>query len=436
MAFHTKCSAFLSLAIAIAGLVGMTHTAPAMAGSGWVSAGAPQAGKQCETDAINNSGEEVGYCLPANDNGPEVAWVSLNQGTPTKLAPLAANEGCQADAVAANGVISGYCLDTHGVQFAVTWASPASTPTKLAPLPLLSGLNLAPDVATFSAGENQSGAVVGGSTGALGSEDSTVVMWPASSGNPIQVSSYGDNCDPVDITDSNGSGGQPNVAMNCPDPANPGTSYGKVAQYTCALNLLCGYNAAVLPIPTGYANCEVEAMNNALQAVGTCHTQAPANGQAQEQAAYWASPTSQPVLLQAVTGQSGTPSSEADGINNNGNVLVEFQTSAGVTNIAYWVPSSTTATSIPLLSGGLRDWPVDISDTSNRVVFNSEINVGGLVEEHGAYWTPGAAQATDAGTYNGGSSSEFNAISPNGVYGAGIAPGSLGNENAVVITAF
>ncbi|MFC3652668.1 hypothetical protein ACFONN_14010 [Dyella humi] len=334
----------------------------------------PSGEKQCSADDINDSNAVVGSCIPANATNPSVAWYAATRGTtPTLLQPLATGQDCNADALADQGTIVGSCTDANNRSFGVIWNTPTSAPVKLAPLPILSGLNLAPDVATGATGYNLSGDVVGES--ASGSGVATAVLWPAMTGTPIIVSSYGDNCSAVDVNGTNegpSGAGHPSVALNC--PTSTGLVQGKLAQYTAGL-LGYAYTATTLPLPTGATHCTVAALNDALQAVGTCHFPAPDH----PQTAYWPSPTSTPNLLTV----SGNARNGADFINAPGNVVFEYQTTSGDSSAGFWIPTSNTVTLIPPLPGGVRTVAEGLGDNGTVTLTSEDSNENW----EGAKWT-------------------------------------------------
>jgi hypothetical protein len=366
------------------------------------------AGLQCVVSGINNSGVGVGTCTPGNATGPSVAWVAPTLGTEIPLPPLTSGQSCRALDIDNAGVITGVCLDADNVAFAVTWnaGAPSSPPVFLDPLPGF--LGLAADVRTTPTADNQAGAVAGESISAAG--NLTAVLWPAGSGSPIAVSSPGDNCIAADVNTP--ASGAPSVALNCPNAA--GTVTAKIVT-----SGLLGYAASPLPIPSGATYCSVTEINNAQQAVGTCHFPAPDT----PTTAYWVNCASSPTLITL----AGSPRNGGEFINNLGHVVFDYQDASGQVNSGFWNPTTGSVTLIPPLSGGVQAVAAGLSD-NDTVLVNSEDSAENV---ESATWTPSASTVA-VGFYGGGQVSALGAISQSGAFAGGGAEDSSQNHDAVV----
>jgi hypothetical protein len=315
--------------------------------------------------------------------------------------------------IANNGVVIGSCRNASNVSFAVTWSAsaPADAPLELAPLTGLLGLD--PDVSDKATGYNQDGAVMGVSINSSGA--GTAVLWANGSGVATQVSTVGDNCLPIDMNDDSAT--TPTLVLNCPN-AN-GTATPKFAQAT---GLLGTYVTTALALPAGASYCTVSGTNDALQAVGTCHTAAPD----EPKAAYWSSFTSAPTLLSTL---SGGARNFGEFINNQGHIIFTEQTGTGQYEAGFWDPSTSTVTMIPPLTGGTTDTVEALADNDTAVV-NSE---DGSQNVEAATWTS-ATGITALGFAGGGLASRIVDMSQNGGYAAGTAKDSSENNNAVIAT--
>lgn len=409
--------AALPLAI-VAATLSAGHTAPAHAQE-LVGEGT-NAGEQCTTSGINNGGKAVGTCIPANGTGPAVPWVdeAFNDGIEVALPPLSRGQSCSTGGDANNGTIIGECLNASGVAFAVTWnaASPTTGPVKLTPVSGLLGLD--PDVSTAATAYDQIGYVVGESynTTAVG----TPVLYAPGSGTAVELTSYGSNCVPVDITDTLVNG-MPEVAINCPN-AN-GTVTPEVATAT---GLLGAYVTSNLPLPSGSTYCSVTAIDNTDQLLGTCHTPGPDV----PQTAFWPNATTAPTLLVVTIGGS-TARNAGDLLNNSGNAVVEYrQPGTGIDLPALWNPTTGNLTFIPPLPGGAHVTATCLADN----------NVVGLASEdsaentEAAYWSPSGGLVAE-GFVNDGEVSVVTGCSQNGAYlaatGEGDGENSLAEEGQI-----
>lgn len=399
----------LPLAI-LAGLMSFGHAAPAWATE--TPYPDPSGEKQCAASDINDSKNVVGSCVPGNATGPAVAWYAATPGTtPTVLQALVTGQSCSASGMINDGIIVGGCVDANNHPFGVIWTSSTAVPIQLQPLSALQ-TGLLADITTGATGYNQNGAVIGESVSDDG--DSTAVLWPSGSGTPIFVSSYADNCSAVDVNATNVNG-QPSVALNCPtnpSPGNPGPAFGAIAQYT---GLLGSYVVTRLPLPSGATHCTVAGINDALQAVGTCHFPAPDH----PQAAFWATPTSTPQLI---TATQLNARNHGAFINSGGNVVFTYQDSNGDGNAGFWNTTSNTVTVIPDLPGGTRCASVGLGD-NNTVALTCETN---HEQPEAAEWTS-AGGTVALGFMNGGSDSGVTAVNKGGTAAAVNGEGSTEN---------
>lgn len=406
----------------VAGLVSVGLTTPAYAQTVYPD---PSGQKQCATDDINDSNGVVGTCTPASVSGPAVATYAATPGTtPTVLQALVSGQDCGATGLADSNIIIGSCLDANNRPFGVIWTSPTHAPTVLSPLPALKGAltQLIADVTSTATAYNPNGAVVGESTSGGGVD--TAVLWPAGTGSGssmIVVSTYGDNCQAVDVNAAL-IHGLPSVALDCPlipTGSNPGPMIGKIAENNA---LHGGYALYPLELPAGATYCTASAINDALQVMGTCHFTAPDD----PQTAFWTSPTSAPVLLVV----SGSARNGGAAMNSSGNIAFDYQDSSGKGQAGFWNTSSHTVTLISDLSGGSRCSVAGLGD-NDTVTLNCE---NANEQNEAAKWTS-TAGITDLGDLNNGDDSAVTATNKGGtaaaLAGEDVNQNELGGEESL-----
>jgi hypothetical protein len=383
---------------------------PAVHAASFVSQG-HAAGAQCVATGVNNSAVVVGSCTPASVSAPRTAWMASTVGTQISLPALASGQNCSAGGITDSGTILGACRSSSNVRHAVTWqsSSPTTAPVRLLPLPGL--LGLLADVRTEPASFNGQGDVGGLSIGADG--DRTAVVWLSGSANAIAVSTRGDNCAPMDVSESTVNS-RPAVALSCPNSA--GTYTAKVAQATGLLN---AYVATALAVPAGSSYCSLTAINSAMQILGTCHSASPD----MPRVAFWNSPSASPVVL------SNSARSQAIALNNGGNAIISFQDADGNEEAAFWNPGTGTFTVVAPIAGGTRNDAIDIAD-NDFVIVNSENNDQ---NDEAALWRSSTG-TVGVGFYDNGEESFFTAVSTNGQYAVGGALDSNDDESAVITT--
>lgn len=368
------------------------------------------AGAQCAANDVADNGIAVGTCSPANGNGPSVPWVSLIVGFETPLPPLVPGQSCSAGGITASGLIVGSCVDERNVGMAVTWeaAAPGDAPTELKPLQGI--LGILADASSSVTAHNQAGAVVGESMS--GTAKATAVIWLPGSDTAVPVSTAADNCIAVDVNDDL-INGRPSVALNCP---SGGVFQGKVARAT---GLLASYVITSLPRPAGATFCTVSVINDANQALGTCHFSAPDV----PVAAFWATPNSAPELLDDL---QDSPLSRGKYLNNAGHAVFMYRTAQGHRGVGFWDPVADGIALISPISGGVRVRATGLAndDTVALVSENADENL------QAAIWTPaGGTEAIDL--FQGGKVSGLQSISPNGDWVVGVAEDGAHNTNAV-----
>ncbi|QRR07565.1 hypothetical protein FPJ27_14800 [Burkholderia sp. MS455] len=378
---------------------------------------------QCSMTDINDSKQAAGSCTPANPSAPGVAIYSAQKGTtPSVLAPLVSGQSCSGGAMPNSGVVIGVCATTNNFGRAVVWTTPGKSsvpPVALNPLPILTGLNLVPDVSTGFDNYNQHGDVVGESVSAGGND--TVVFWPAGgyAASPVLVSAYGDNCVAADINDAY-QNGRPGIALNCPtnsSPANPGPMIARIAQNTSCLLGVCGYGVTSLQLPAGATHCTVASINDSLQSVGTCHFPAPDH----PQSAYWATPSSGPVLLNLPNGAVSIGRS----INATGHIVFVYRDPNGFDQPGFWAPSNGTIISIPPVAGGSSCSPSGFSDI-DKMALTCETSDQHVVA---ASWSRSTGMTAALGFVNGGANSALTAESRSG--NAVVGNGETSGEKSV-----
>lgn len=369
------------------------------------------AGAQCVATGVNNSAVTVGSCTPASVSAPRTAWMASTVGTQVSLPALASGQYCAAGGITDSGVILGVCRSSSNVRHAVTWssASPATAPVRLQPLPGI--LGLLADVRTEPASFNGLGDIGGVSIGS--SDERTAVVWLSGSASAITVSTRGDNCVPMDVSESRTSS-RPAVALNCPNGS--GTFTAKVAQATGLLN---AYVTSTLAVPSGSSYCLLTAINSALETLGTCHSGAPD----MPRVTFWSSPSAAPTVL------SNSARSQAVALNNVGHAILSFQDADGNEESAFWNPGTGTFTVIAPIAGGTRNDVVDIAD-NDFVIVNSENDDQ---NDEAALWRASTG-TVGLGFYDSGEESVVIAISTNGQYTVGRALDSADDESAVITT--
>ncbi|PTR34528.1 hypothetical protein C8J98_102717 [Luteibacter sp. OK325] len=375
----------------------------------------PSGQAQCEANDINDSLGVAGGCVPSNASGSRVATYAAGPASmPRILQALSGGQPCTATGLPNNNTLIGSCENAGGVVLGVIWLTPESTPVTLSPLPALKGAltQLVSDVASSPMAYNQNGAVVGASTSPGGID--TAVLWPPQTGSGasmVVVSSYGDNCEAVDVNGVNVNG-YPTIALNCPagfSSGRAGTRVGKVAVNNA---LLGGYQLVQLPLPAAGLNCTAGGINDALQIVGTCHFAGTDN----PRAAYWTSPTSTPQLLTA----SGGARNAGRFINASGKIAFSYQKSTGEVESGLWDPVPNVTTYVADLPGGSRCEAVGLGD-NNTMALNCE-NADEQVQP--AKWT--AAGGTVAlGYLSGGEAGALTASNE-----AGTAASVSGEDSA------
>ncbi|MGN6321208.1 MAG: hypothetical protein ACTHNE_05760 [Dyella sp.] len=404
------------LFLAIGAIVLIGFGRPNVAHASWSSEG-HAAGAQCGSSGVNDNAVVVGNCTPANATGPLIAWVAPN-GVEELLAPLASGQSCSAAGVTDGNVVIGSCLDANNASFAVTW--PVSSPNSITVLQSLPGLlGLGADVSTGATSFDQNGVIGGESVSATG--NSTAVIWLNGSSTAVAVSNRNDNCGIADINNSNVNGA-PSVALDCPNASGTTTAY--IAQVTGGLlgtGLLGAYAKTPLPVPSGSSNCVVVAVNDNVQALGTCYF--PGGS---PQAAFWPSVSSAPILLSGGGLPDGTRTAGAF-LNNNDDVVVQYQDTSGKTQSAFWDTNAALLYLILPVSGGTRTAATGLAD-NGTVILNSE---DGNQQVQGTKWTVGSGTVA-YGDYGGGLESVTTSISQSGNYTAGDGEGSAENENALV----
>lgn len=379
------------------------------------------AGAQCAAADVDDAGDVVGSCSPANTNGPIVAWVSAVGGNEMPLAPLATGHSCVAQGITQGKKVVGHCDDASLMNFTVVWnaASPTSPPVKLVPLAGLLGLLPPPDVGTSATGYNQFGSVVGESV--AGNGDFTAVVWTAGSGTPVQVSSRGDNCRAVDVQSQTATG-NPIVLLDCP---SGGLTISKIATPT---GLLGAYVAAPLPLATRASDCIVTSINATGQILGTCEfsdlTKDPFS-----RAVLWLTPTSTPITLNLPNSAGDLIGKASAGVaeNDAGDFIFQYRTSDGRTNAGYLDLSGNAAFFLPSLQAGTNVAAIGLSETG--VVLGEATNA----TEHGqpVTWSVGSLSLSTVPLFDGSLGGVATAISPNGGFTVGSTIDSSHVEDAI-----
>lgn len=381
------------------------------------------AGAQCAAADVDDAGDTVGSCAPANTNGPIVAWESSVGGSQIPLAPLATGHTCIAQGITQANKVVGFCEDTSRITFAVFWdgASPATSPVKLSALPagLLGLLLPLPDIGTEATAFNQFGSIVGQSI--AGNATSTAVIWTSGSGTPVQVSSRGDDCRAVDVRPQT-STGNPAVLLDCP---NGGLTAAKIATPT---GLLGAYVTASLPLAIRAIDCIATSINATGQILGTCNfndlTKDPLS-----RAVLWLTPTSTPITLNLPNSPSDLIGKGSAGVaeNDAGDFVFQYRTSDGRTNAGYLDIIANAAAFLPSLQAGTNVSAIGLSETG--VVLGEATNA----TEHGqaVTWSVGSPSLSAVPLFDGSVGGTATAISPNGGFTVGTTIDSSHVEDAI-----
>lgn len=140
-----------------------------------------EAGAQCETSGINDSGIAMGNCIPASASANNVPWLAdtNTENSQVALKPLVAEQPCRALNISNAGWIGGICKNANNVNTAVVWnaTTPNNTPTPLKPLPGVVLPLRAADVKTIIMASNQRGDMVGWSISS--NQELSTVIWLA-----------------------------------------------------------------------------------------------------------------------------------------------------------------------------------------------------------------------------------------------------------------
>lgn len=409
MKIHTIQSALLLMSVA--SLAGFNLSANAAT---FIDLG-HAAGTQCGTSAVNDNGLAVGNCSSNSVN--DAPWMAnvTTAGPQQPLAPMTNGQPCEVMGISNAGTPVGSCKDASNISFAVVWnaASPDSAPLQLNPLPgtLLIPLLRPADKSTTPAAFTQQGDMLASSLSAK--QDATVVFYSAGSTSPVRVSNWGDNCVGVDIINGGAS-----IALNCPN--STGIPVGQIAQRSGS-----SYSSTILPIPSGATNCTISGLNNQLQIIGTCFY--PNTAINVSKTAYWATPTSAPLVLTLSSSKN-----RGIMINNNGRALVVRQDEQGRLQYMIWLPLPAPIPAINYIlppAGSVWTEAVALAD-NNVVVLNSTNN-----EQYPAGCTWDTTNGTNCLLpISGGLISNFTSISPGGSFAGGESTDSSQNIRSVGAT--
>ena len=388
-----------------------------------------EAGAQCETSGINDSGIAVGNCTPASASANNVPWLAdtNTENSQVALKPLVAEQPCRALNISNAGWIGGICKNANNVNTAVVWnaTTPNNTPTPLKPLPGVVLPLRAADVKTIIMASNQRGDMVGWSISS--NQELSTVIWLAGDDTPKRVFSsllgllgYNDKCVPVGVSDSL-SNGYPSIAMNC--PRTNGITIPQVAKANVTT-----YTISSLPIATGANRCYVKGINNTLQSVGYCEY--PDTATNPVRTAAWMTPTTAPLTLTL----SIKSKNAGRAINNSGVVLASRQDDTGRVSDLTWIPLAGLA-GIQLIqppTGAVSTQAFGIAD-NNTVALNSD------VDQYltGCIWSPAtggnAATTHCLASIGGGKKNWLSTFSQSGSYAGGVNLNSTQDMDAVAV---
>jgi len=289
-------------------------------------------GDTSQANAINNSGQIVGYTDAAGNVPHAVVWTNISN-SPIDLGTLG---GSNSDASAINnsGQIAGVAQTTSNVALhAAFWANSASSPIDLG--------TLGGDTSQANA-INASGQIVGQSYTA-GDTNQHAAYWAGSSSSPIDLGTLG---------------GVYSYAYGINDSGQiVGQSYttGDAAQ-------LAAYwaNSSSSPIALGTLGGEyglAYGINNSGQIVGYAHTAGNV-----PHAVLWINSSSSPVDL----GTLGGDFSYAYGINNSAEIVGQSYTAGDAAEHAVlWTNSSSPAIDLNSLIASNSGWVVQLANAIN-----------------------------------------------------------------------
>ncbi|MBR0934492.1 hypothetical protein [Bradyrhizobium jicamae] len=407
---YLKVTGMTKATVAILGTIAgvtMIGASPANAWTDDNGAGA----SSCTDPVVNDAGTVAGTC---EVNNARRGFVKLPTGSSTFLAGLPSEQGgvpCivagLSNAAAGSEIIPGACADQDFVMQGVYWNSstPTTAPTLLKPLSLL---GLLADVQTVVTAFNTPGTIVGVSIGAQGSTsgqgNKTPVSW-SSSGAPTQLAaplgSMNNGCVPADVNDAS----TPSIIGNCADAGTGGGSKAVLWQGT-------GAAYSVLPVPSGADYCTVSKINLSGQILGQCNY-----GTDTYRAAVWGPGGTAPLVLLTVASGSALRTAGVD-ISDSGIVACNYLAggaSAGFSEPCVWNPANgnTNATLITL-PGGATTAATNVWIANNGTIVGDYKTAAGVV--HPYHVPSGSTTAVDDGTPGGGPNTVATWISKGGLF--------------------
>jgi hypothetical protein len=164
----------------------------------------------------------------------------------------------------------------------------------------------------------------------------------------------------------------------------------------------------------------VSAINNSLQAVGTCH---PA-GTDKPSACFWSTPNSTPI---EPTTLPGNPRNVGVALNNLGHVILVDQDGNGRGQTAFWNPLSGATQPVTPIPGGVATSPAAFAQDADVLV-----GTGDNPSEHlqPIEWTPSGGTVAIP-EFAGGQNEVLEDIAPNGKWAAGVAEDSTHTADAI-----
>jgi hypothetical protein len=384
----------------------------------------PATVSQCTDPGVNDAGTLVGTC---EVNNAKQAFVrALSARSSTFLAPLAATSGgapCAAtginNAAAGSETIVGWCADANSVAQGVFWHSgtPTTAPTLLEPDSIL---GLLPDVETEATAYNTAGVIVGISISDTGTF--TPVEW-SSAGVPTPLSpallSQNANCVPADINDA----ATPSIIGNCSDAGTGGGN--KAVLWASASSAY-----TVLPLPSSANYCMAGAINLSGQIMGDC-TYADDT----HRVVLWGPGGAGPTVLATVGGGAALRTYESD-LNDSGIVACNYlagSASAGFKEPCYWNPAGGNTNAVAITPPAGATGPAITTGIGNngKIIGDYETSAGVI---HPLHAESGSSVAVDDGSPESGPNMIATSISKTGAYEAGAGEDTTEHTHDVVQT--
>lgn len=386
---------------------------------------------QCGASDVNDSGDAVGGCVPANQQGSPIAWSWLQGAASASVLPsLVPGLACGASGVTNGDTFLGSCTDANGRTQGVTWRPGGAAAVAL--LPLSSLLGLGSHVQSVPVAYNQNADIAGMSvtteSALVRGGETAAVVWPHGSNSPERIFngllSGNDDCSVAGLSEVNN--GSIAIPLNCP-------VIGGLVQPKVAVRSSAGiYTVTALPVDPAAQYCVIAAVNVSQQMVGVCsYASAPS-----KKMAYW-SPNGTNVWALTVVGVSGPAGLMRNAgmdINASGHILMKYQRLQGTTGFAYYDPATNTAKYIQELSPNTGFGSAAIADNDRITVVgeNAGGNAQSAIFDPTAAMSGGLSSPVPVPPVATGANSAVYVMSKSGTWGAGSAEDSSHTSDGVV----